>query len=73
MVSVDPPAAAESWRSRLRLHAPVVADTAHAMRRALLVPYVPTLVTIDRRGVARTIAGAGRRVDARHALESLRQ
>lgn len=73
IVSLDPPDVAESWRGRTRLLAPVIADTARALRRALLIQYVPTLVTIDRQHVARTVVGAGRRVDAREALESLRQ
>ncbi len=73
IVSLDPLDVAESWRSRTRLLAPVIADTARAMRRALLVQYVPTLVTIDRAQTTRTVVGAGRRVDVRRAMDALRQ
>lgn len=48
---------ANAWAMRVRLRAPLVHDSASALRRALLVRYVPTLVVVRTDGRAERLVG----------------
>lgn len=71
VVSADADSVMARWMARTGIAAAVVRDTALAMRRALDVRFVPTLVTWRADGSALRVVGADRR-PVRRALEASR-
>ena len=71
VVSADADSVMARWMARTGIAAAVVRDTALAMRRALDVRFVPTLVTWRADGSALRVVGADRR-PGRRALEASR-
>ncbi|MCE2942989.1 MAG: peroxiredoxin family protein [Gemmatimonadota bacterium] len=71
VVSADADSVMARWMARTGIAAAVARDTALAMRRALDVRFVPTLVTWRADGSALRVVGADRR-PVRRALEASR-
>lgn len=71
VVSADAGSVMARWMARTGIAAAVARDTALAMRRALDVRFVPTLVTWRADGSALRVVGADRR-PVRRALEASR-
>ena len=71
VVSADPPSAMTAWRARTGVRAPILTDSSRAMRRALLLRFVPTLVAYDVTGEGRRVTGVNRRA-IRHAMGEAR-
>jgi hypothetical protein len=71
ILSADPANTMDAWRRRHGIRAGVVGDTAIAMRRALHVRAVPTMVAWGSDGTAHRVVGADRR-SHRRAWEASR-
>jgi hypothetical protein len=71
VVSADADSTMRRWRARTGVRAPIVFDTARAMKRALGVRFVPLVVAWHANGTSRRATGADR-VAVRRALEATR-
>jgi hypothetical protein len=71
VLSTDPPAAMEAWATRTGVRGILARDTARAMRRALDVRFVPTMIAWDAAGRGWRVTGADL-LPVRRALEASR-
>lgn len=71
VIAGEGPEEARAWAMRVRLRAPLVLDSARALRRALLVRFVPTLVVVGADGSAQRLVGDRGTAATRSALRTL--